>query len=601
MQPLPRLNIDPLNEYVMVKQMMNFNMPEDMDSSIIKVIGVGGGGSNAVNHMFRRGIRGVDFVVCNTDKQALDMSPVPTKIALGQSLTEGRGAGAQAAVGRNAALENLEDIKAFLSDNTKMVFITAGMGGGTGTGAAPVIAQVAKEMGILTVAIVTVPFNFEGKRRRVQADSGLEELRNNVDTMLVICNDKLREVYGNLKLSEAFGQADDILTTAAKGIAEIITVEGYINVDFEDVRTVMTNSGVAIMGSAIASGQDRALNAVRNALASPLLNDNNIFGASNILLYISSGNAEIEMDEVTEITDFIQNEAGQEADIIWGNGYDENLGENIMVTIIATGFNGRKPVVEPVAQQRLVVHDLYGGTKAAEVRTETVAAAPAPAPAPAPVLMHTPEPVAKAEEPVSNLFTPPSWEPKSTPLTTVPEAKDDLRLSDLREEVLNDIAAANEQPTEVELSIDTPEQVEEKVVFSLYEEEVEEEPLVSEEPVAEETTAPVAVAQETILGPVMVRLETIRTDTEVEEQQRMQQERMERLKGMNQRFRNPANLQELESVPAFKRRNVALNDVPHSSESSVSRYSIGEGEDDGSGQKRSEIRGNNSFLHDNVD
>jgi len=214
-QPLPQLNIDPLNQEEMVKQMMNFNMPEDMDSSIIKVIGVGGGGSNAVNHMFRRGIRGVDFVVCNTDKQALDMSPVPTKIALGQSLTEGRGAGAQAAVGRNAALENLEDIKAFLSDNTKMVFITAGMGGGTGTGAAPVIAQVAKEMGILTVAIVTVPFNFEGKRRRVQADSGLEELRNNVDTMLVICNDKLREVYGNLKLSEAFGQADDILTTAA--------------------------------------------------------------------------------------------------------------------------------------------------------------------------------------------------------------------------------------------------------------------------------------------------------------------------------------------------------------------------------------------------
>ena len=275
----------------MAKEMMNFNLPKE-ESSIIKVIGVGGGGSNAVNHMYKQGIRGVDFVVCNTDQQALDMSPVPKKIALGSSLTEGRGAGAQAEVGRNAAIENLDDIKEILGTDTKMVFITAGMGGGTGTGAAPVIAEAAREQGILTVGIVTIPFGFEGKKRKLQASLGLEELKKHVDTVLIISNDKLREMYGNLKLSEAFGQADDVLSIAAKGIAEIITVEGYVNVDFEDVRTVMTQSGVAIMGSATTSGEDRAIKAVEQALASPLLNDNNIFGASNILLYISSGKEE---------------------------------------------------------------------------------------------------------------------------------------------------------------------------------------------------------------------------------------------------------------------------------------------------------------------
>jgi cell division protein FtsZ len=354
----------------MNNDIMNFNIPKE-ESSIIKVIGVGGGGSNAVNHMYRQGIRGVDFVVCNTDQQALDMSPVPKKIALGSSLTEGRGAGAQAEVGRNAAIENLDDVRAVLENNTKMVFITAGMGGGTGTGAAPVIAEVAKELGILTVAIVTIPFQFEGKKRKLQADSGLEELKKHVDTVLVISNDKLREMYGNLKLSEAFDHADDVLTIAAKGIAEIITVEGYVNVDFEDVRTVMTNSGVAIMGSAITSGQDRAIKAVTQALASPLLNDNNIYGARNILLYISSGSEEVTMDEVSEITDYIQEEAGMDADVIWGNGYDEALGDQLALTIIATGFTGEK-LEKVTGRENVIRHDLLGERKApvAEVKKE---------------------------------------------------------------------------------------------------------------------------------------------------------------------------------------------------------------------------------------
>ena len=312
-------------------------------SSIIKVLGVGGGGSNAVTHMFKQGIKGVDFLICNTDAQAMETSPIPNKIQLGN---RGLGAGSIPDVGREAAEENIDDVRSYLENHTKMLFITAGMGGGTGTGAAPVIAKVAREMGILTVAIVTIPFNFEGRKRKLQAEMGIDELKKHVDTLLLISNEKLREIHGNLKLSEAFGHADDILTTAAKGIAEIITVTGYINVDFEDVKTVMKNSGTAIMGSAMAEGPDRAVVAVKQALSSPLLNDNKITGASNILLYISSGKEEITFDEVTEITDYIQNEAGQNAEIIWGNGYDEALGDKISITLIATGFKSPEKLDE---------------------------------------------------------------------------------------------------------------------------------------------------------------------------------------------------------------------------------------------------------------
>ena len=285
-----------------MNDMLLFDAPKQR-ASIIKVIGVGGGGSNAVTHMYKQGIKGVDFVICNTDSQAMDISAVPNKIQLGKT---GLGAGSIPDVGRLSAEENIEEIKKIIESNTKMLFVTAGMGGGTGTGAAPVIAKLAKEMGILTVGIVTLPFNFEGRKRRLQAEKGIEELKKYVDTLLLISNEKLREIHGNLKISEAFGKADDILTTAAKGIAELITVAGYINVDFEDVKTVMQNSGTAIMGSASAEGNDRARIAVKEALTSPLLNDNKIVGASNILLYISSGKEEITFDEVTEITDYIQ-------------------------------------------------------------------------------------------------------------------------------------------------------------------------------------------------------------------------------------------------------------------------------------------------------
>lgn len=316
---------------------MIFDLSRD-DKSIIKVLGVGGGGSNAVQHMYGQGIVGVDFAICNTDSQALEASPVPTKLRLGPNLTEGRGAGSIPDVGKEACIESVEEVRAFLADNTKMLFITAGMGGGTGTGAAPIIAKISKEMGILTVAIVTLPFAFEGRRRSTQGLTGLEQLKQNVDTLVIISNDKLRAIYGNLTLRDAFGHADNILTTAAKGIAEIITVAGYVNVDFEDVNTVMKDSGVAIMGTARAKGEHRAKEAVDRALNSPLLEDNNIKGAQHILVNIASGTTEVTMDEISEITEFVQEEAGFGTDLIWGNCYDESLEDEISVTVIATGF-----------------------------------------------------------------------------------------------------------------------------------------------------------------------------------------------------------------------------------------------------------------------
>jgi len=321
----------------MAEDLMNFDLPVDR-SSIIKVIGVGGGGSNAVNHMFKQGIKDVNFIVCNTDAQALSNSPVSIKVQLGESLTEGRGAGNKPEIGRQAAIENLDDVVEVMGGNTKMVFITAGMGGGTGTGAAPVIAKAAKEMGLLTVAIVTIPFRFEGTRRTNQAIEGINEIEKHVDSLLVINNEKLREVCGNLKFSEAFSYADNVLATAAKGIAEIITVPGYINVDFADVETVLTNSGVALMGTGMSKGEDRAVSAVQQALTSPLLNDNDISGTENILLNITFGNDEITMDEIGEIADFVNNEVGSNPNIIWGTGFDEKLEDQISITIIATGF-----------------------------------------------------------------------------------------------------------------------------------------------------------------------------------------------------------------------------------------------------------------------
>ncbi|MFW5831118.1 MAG: cell division protein FtsZ [Prolixibacteraceae bacterium] len=321
----------------MEEKMANFVL-ENKPAADIKVVGIGGGGGNALNHMFKQGIRDVDFVICNTDAQALESSPVPNKVQLGASLTEGRGAGNKPEVGRQAALENIDDVKKTLSANTKMVFITAGMGGGTGTGGAPVIAETCSELGYLTVGIVTIPFRNEGKRRINQAIEGIKELEGHVDALLVINNERIREMYGDFGISQAFEKADNVLATAAKGIAEIITVPGYINVDFADVETVMRKSGLALMGTGIANGEERAKKAVEMALNSPLLNNSDIRGAKNILLNINSGNKEVTMDEVGIITDYMQNMAGFEADLIWGNGKDESLEENLSVTLIATGF-----------------------------------------------------------------------------------------------------------------------------------------------------------------------------------------------------------------------------------------------------------------------
>lgn len=334
----------------MSDDIINFDLPI-VNQSIIKVIGVGGGGGNAVNYMHRMGIKDVDFVLCNTDAQALVNSPVEFKVQLGATLTEGRGAGNKPEIGRQAAIESLQQIVSLLQKNTKMVFITAGMGGGTGTGAAPIIAKAAKELGILTVAIVTIPFRTEGRKRMMQAIEGIRNISQYVDSLLVINNEKLLEVYGNLKLTEAFAKADDVLATAAKGIAEIITVHGYINVDFADVETVMYNSGVALMGSGRAGGENRALEAVKQALESPLLNNNDISGARNILLNITYGQDEITMEEVGIIIDYVQHAAGDDADLIWGNGCDPSLGEDLKVTVIATGF-GTNSIPELYVKER---------------------------------------------------------------------------------------------------------------------------------------------------------------------------------------------------------------------------------------------------------
>ncbi len=342
---------------------ISFDLPKNQ-SNVIKVIGVGGGGSNAINHMFQQGIKGVDFIICNTDSQALENSTVPNKIQLGVHLTEGLGAGADPKVGENAAIESSEEIKRMLGANTKMVFITAGMGGGTGTGAAPVIAKQAKEMDILTVGIVTIPFQFEGKMRNEQAQLGVENLRKHVDSLIVINNNKLREVYGNLGFKAGFSKADEVLATASRGIAEVITHHYTQNIDLRDAKTVLSNSGTAIMGSASASGASRANDAIIKALDSPLLNDNKIKGAQNVLLLIVSGSEEITIDEIGEINDHIQNEAGHSANIIMGVGEDESLDDAIAVTIIATGFNVEQQNEIVNTETKKIIHTLGDEQKA---------------------------------------------------------------------------------------------------------------------------------------------------------------------------------------------------------------------------------------------
>jgi len=542
---------------------MQFEMLKDK-SSIIKVIGVGGGGGNAVNHMYLSGITGVDFIICNTDAQALESSPIPNKVQLGASLTEGMGAGSIPEVGKNSAIENIDDIKAMLGSTTKMLFITAGMGGGTGTGASPIIAKAAKELDILTVAIITTPFSFEGKRRRLQADEGMEELKKYVDSYLVISNDRLREIFGNLTLGSAFGQADDILTTAAKGIAEIITVPGYINVDFKDVRTVMKDSGVAIMGSHSAEGDERALQAVEGALASPLLKDSEIEGARYILLNISSGVREVTMDEVSIITDYIQEKAGLSADLIWGNCTDETLGEKLSVTIIATGFQ--------TSEER--VHEERNKKK---------------------ISLLTPEeaPLVRPVEPVNSFIQPkevaPSYEP-------VMKTKEEVSQADLFGGMFNKAEAQKIQEPENNIVrhtlIEEEPQVEapQEAGFE-FEVKLAETEFVFETPVAEVPAMPEPEIEMPVVG-----LDDDKNDESMEEQLRKSKERILRLKDLSMKLRTTNGLQELENEPAYKRKQMQLQQVQHSSESQVSRFTLSNDQDGGT-----EIRPNNSFLHDNVD
>ncbi len=457
---------------------MNFkiDLPKDK-SSIIKVIGVGGGGGNAVNYMYEQGISGVDFFIFNTDNQALEMSTIPNKIQIGNELTEGRGAGSNPDVGRKAAQESLEDIIESLGVNTQMVFVTAGMGGGTGTGAAPVIAKAAKEMGILTVGIVTTPFTFEGSKRCNAAEIGLEEMRQSVDSLLVISNDRIKDMYGNLKITEAFSHADDILTTAAKGIAEIITIAGSINVDFEDVKTAMKDSGVSILGNGIAEGDDRANRAAELALNSPLLNDNKINGASDLLINISYGDEEARMDEYATINEFFQGQAGMDANLKCGLCYDASLGNKISVTIIATGFNKSENRYLGVDEATEDEHILESVTiKSGD----------------------------KKKEPESGK--------KQTSIFDYIEGEEE-----------DEIEKANAKVKEMK-------------------------------------------------------------------------ERMIHLRQLSKNANSAEGMEELETVPAYKRRGVKLNQTLHSSESDLSRTSLVD-----EPESKPEIKTNNSFLHDNVD
>ncbi len=690
---------------------MQFDLPKEK-TSIIKVIGVGGGGSNAVNHMYKQGIKDVDFIVCNTDRQVLDSSPVPWKIQLGAALTEGLGAGSLPEMGMKAAMENIEEIKNALA-KTKMLFITAGMGGGTGTGAAPVIAKIAREMGILTVSICTLPFAWEGKLRRKQAEDGLAELKKHSDSVLVILNDKLREIYHNLKVTEAFAHADNVLSSAAKCIAELINVALTINVDFNDVRRVMENSGVAIMGSAMASGEGRALKAVTQALNSPLLNDNDIRGARYVLVSITCGNGkdELTMDELAEITDYVQEAAGQTAEMIKGYGTNDVLGDKVSVTIIASGFEknntdlgieNSQPEVKMVHLEEIKVEvkeqpkveiskmtEPMLKSEVFEVKNTFKQEKPTTSPQNDGVRNFVRTVVEKNEEPVIELkkveakieplhievkFPPVIAEVKVEPIAEmvedpkVEEASKNF-VSVLEEEIipfaetpfitevpLQSIwdEAVTENKTEEEsrelgtspFMIIKEEHEQKSFEFDLTEVtkaeiKVEEQPKaevkveevkaeVKQEPKVEVTQVhPVGQlsnwvnmdVKRTSLSTANIEKTTLPTDVKVEskvtkiaevtlnsqppisdaEAKQKAQEKLQKLRELSFKVKTPGGLAELENEPAYKRKNVVLNDTPHSSESEISRLTLGTDIGKDGNTKSPSLRPDNSFLHDKPD
>jgi len=630
-----------------------FDLPKNQ-SNVIKVIGVGGGGSNAINHMFQAGINGVDFVICNTDSQALQNSPVPNKIQLGVSLTEGLGAGANPEVGEQAAIESMEEIKLMLDTTTKMIFITAGMGGGTGTGAAPVIAKMAKEMDVLTVGIVTMPFQFEGKMRVQQAQLGIEKLRANVDSLIVINNNKLREVYGNLGFKAGFSKADEVLATAARGIAEVITHHYTQNIDLRDAKTVLSSSGTAIMGSAISSGSSRAHEAITKALDSPLLNDNKITGAKNVLLLIVSGAQEITIDEIGEINDHIQNEAGFGANIIMGVGEDEGLGEAIGVTVIATGFNidqqddivntESKKIIHTLEDEQRAEHNLTPKNVVHQlVEEEEITATPVKGEATnaeskmdlIPTTNYIKnfnvfydEVVAKnveddfviinASDEIKDMEV---VDPRvvsdkvveedqfefsfDMPLAKKPVEEEEeskhIITFDLDEEV-KDLEVKDHVEVipvleynkngEKRYSLDDYMELEKKLTGASSKAEEFEPRIVEDELIFEKRTV---AKQEPTQNRVNVdEDDPINTPIEILLKERAD-ERRRKLKDFNYKFQNSlSNVEEISKQPAYKRQGVNLNDSPR--ENKVSRTSLSEDSNDDL-----QIRSNNSYLHDNVD
>ncbi|MEZ4797601.1 MAG: cell division protein FtsZ [Flavobacteriaceae bacterium] len=629
---------------------ITFDLPKNQ-SNVIKVIGVGGGGSNAINHMFQQGIKGVDFVICNTDAQALQNSGVPNKIQLGVNLTEGLGAGANPEVGEQAAKESMEEIRRMLDTNTKMVFITAGMGGGTGTGAAPVIAKIAKEMDILTVGIVTMPFQFEGKIRIAQAQKGIENLRAHVDSLVVINNNKLREVYGNLGFKAGFSKADEVLSTASRGIAEVITHHYTQNIDLRDAKTVLSNSGTAIMGSSTASGTNRATEAIMKALDSPLLNDNKITGAKNVLLLIVSGAQEITIDEIGEINDHIQNEAGHGANIIMGVGEDESLQESISVTIIATGFNVDQQDEISNTEVKKVVHSLEDHQTEQEVLKDRDPVIIRPDI----ILENKDEKIVHSleiDEEEAQIMPEMDLIPTTELLRNMNVIYDEVLANTLEDDfIINEVKPKVEEPEEVQeeqimLTFDLPlsnkptaneiktDKQDNKVLFSLDEnEEVKEMPvndyieLITVTEANEEgekryalddyITVESSINQTKKQKEVIVKIEEDivfekkvvekkEVETETEELDPMNSpiseilkeradERRRKMKEFNYKFNN-SKIDDYEKVPAYKRQGVNLEQAQHSSETNTSRLSLGTDDNEDL-----QIRSNNSFLHDNVD
>lgn len=681
------------------QDMMPFDLPKNR-SSVIKVIGVGGGGSNAVNHMYTSGINGVDFVICNTDAQALENSPVPNRIQLGVSLTEGLGAGANPSVGEEAAKESISEIGKLLETNTKMVFITAGMGGGTGTGAAPVIAKVARDMGVLTVGIVTSPFVFEGKMRQEQAEKGIDALRSVVDSLVVINNNKLREVYGNLGFKAGFAKADEVLSTAARGIAEVITHHYTTNIDLRDAKTVLANSGTAIMGAATAMGEGRAKQAISEALDSPLLNDNHIRGAKNVLLLIVSGSNEITIDEIGEVNDHIQTEAGGAANIIMGIGEDESLGDEISITIIATGFDpeqqkqviGKAPakIVHPLEDDQAISTSLYDAPVKMdeddidlrldeELERAELAAKQAEEEQQTSLFQSDDydKPLHPTAQPLEEEKTESNEEPADQPRFEAPEEEEAViedhpmfRLQAEEAPETQNEQASNFEAEEISETPSSAQAVNEEaenaesgndIDFNFFEidasEAKAEEAVEAQEgaianevedqqgyesPIEihstgerrvysladyEELEAKLNSSSEASANPAKGKKEEaplekqdadlqfeVKTkspdkaastsplngdpmDSSIAESMRLKaEERRAKLKAFNYRFKNnPHGINDADNEPAYKRHGINIDQSAHSDQSSQGRMTLGDGD------QGPELKGNNSFLHDNVD